>query len=81
VLSIDIVSISVYYNDGIVDPFTALQDWMRYDPKGKFLKEYDATVVYLDKDQMDENYMNYLHAKFKLSPEHVAAYKFLFQSI
>ncbi len=54
---------------------------MRYDPKGKFLKEYDATVVYLDKDQMDENYMNYLHAKFKLSPEHVAAYKFLFQSI
>jgi hypothetical protein len=80
-LSINTVDISVYYNDGIQDPYSALQDWLSYDEKGKFLKEYDARLVYLDKDETDTNFMNNLHAQFALPTEHFAAYKFRFQSI
>ena len=80
-MSINTVDISLYYNDGIQDPYSALQDWLSYDEKGKFLKEYDARLVYLDKDDTDTNYMNNLHAQFVLPTEHFAAYKFRFQSI
>lgn len=80
-MSINTVDISVYYNDGIQDPYSALQDWMSYNEQGKFLKEYDARLVYLDKDETDANFMNNLHAQFALPIEHFAAYKFRFQSI
>jgi len=75
------IDISLYYNDGIQDPYSALQDWMSYDEQGRFLKECNAQLVYLDKDDTDTNYMNYLHAQFVLPAEHFVAHKFRFQSI
>lgn len=75
------VSVSVYYNDGTTDPYNALQDWLRWDSRGKWLSEYEARLVYLDTDQTDENYMNTVHAQFVLAADIYAAYKFKFQSI